>query len=367
MQSKQSMDLEQPDQEFFRQYLFTRYKLGISAKDVFEELEQVYPETSPSLRTVYRWMKEFSEGTKTSCTDLPRPGRPRTSHTAQSEEKLKAALEEDAFLSLRQLAAFVQLDKSTESRMMHEMGYRHITGLWIPHQLKQCHYDQRLACANSILEFLRSGQDVVYSYAVQDETWVYFDWHSQSSKKAWVAPDGDRPTMVKFTPMTPRKSLLSVVFSPCGRFHVETYRHGETMTSEKFITFLRRTAELWRKRRVNSIKLEDEDVVLQIDNAPPHTASATKQYLACCGVKTLKQAPYSPDLNLADRFLFRSMKHSFKPNPFNSHEDVRRSADEFMKNISESTFAKEMKKLEKHCILVIEKHGDYVDCESNNC
>ena len=36
----------------------------------------------------------------------------------------------------------------------------------------------------------------------------------------------------------------------------------------------------------------------------------------------MKQSPYSPDLNLCNRFLFRKLKHLLGNEEFNDHEDL---------------------------------------------
>ena len=39
-------------------------------------------------------------------------------------------------------------------------------------------------------------------------------------------------------------------------------------------------------------------------------------------MEPIKQSPYSPDLNLCDRFLFRKLKHLLRNEEFNAHEDL---------------------------------------------
>ncbi|QQP32449.1 Uncharacterized protein FKW44_024150 [Caligus rogercresseyi] len=55
------------------------------------------------------------------------------------------------------------------------------------------------------------------------------------------------------------------------------------------------------------------------DNACPHTATDTREFLTQRDVEPVKQAPYLPDLNLCDRFLFRKLKHLLRVE-FGGHE-----------------------------------------------
>ena len=56
---------------------------------------QVYPESTPSLETVFRWIRAFAAG-KTQLEDDPRPGRPWTSVT----ERVQAIIEENPTVTL---------------------------------------------------------------------------------------------------------------------------------------------------------------------------------------------------------------------------------------------------------------------------
>ncbi|QQP57571.1 Hypothetical protein FKW44_002607, partial [Caligus rogercresseyi] len=40
------------------------------------------------------------------------------------------------------------------------------------------------------------------------------------------------------------------------------------------------------------------------------------------GRGTVKQSPYSPNLNLCDRFLFRKLKHLLQESEFGGHEEA---------------------------------------------
>lgn len=50
----------EPTREDIRFYIYTRYKLGIRARPVHEELTQVYSDRGPSFRTVARWIQHFA-------------------------------------------------------------------------------------------------------------------------------------------------------------------------------------------------------------------------------------------------------------------------------------------------------------------
>ena len=131
--------------------------------------------------------------------------------------------------------------------------------------------------------------------------------------------------------MAKRKAMLSVVFLPYGRFHIQALPYGNAITSDSFVEFLKRCRELWRKKRVNPISLS-----LQIDNAPGHTAKATTSFLGATGLERIKQSPYSPDLNLCGSCLFRALKHYIKAGNmhFNSSAEFENAKTQFMSNLN---------------------------------
>ena len=59
-----------------------------------------------------------------------------------------------------------------------------------------------------------------------------------------------------------------------------------------------------------------------MDNARPHSSSLTQDYLAQSGISVVHQSPYSPDLNLCDRYLFRAIKQYLKNEDFDGPEAV---------------------------------------------
>ena len=85
-----------------------------------------------------------------------------------------------------------------------------------------------------------------------------------------------------------------------------------------------------------------------MDNSRPHTAAATKQFLDRRGVPLVSQSPYSHDLNLLDRFLFRHIKMDLRGEDFSGPEDLSKAMQRSIEHISENTLVEELKKLKSH-------------------
>ncbi|QQP56417.1 Uncharacterized protein FKW44_001083 [Caligus rogercresseyi] len=82
---------------------------------------------------------------------------------------------------------------------------------------------------------------------------------------------------------------------------------GTTADRNTIIEYLRTTGKLFLSLKNNKIRLKD--CLPMWDNARPHTATDTREFQTRRDVEQVKQSPYSPNLNLCDRFLFRKLKH----------------------------------------------------------
>lgn len=140
--------------------------------------------------------------------------------------------------------------------------------------------------------------------------------------------DLDSPRWPK---LTSRKTLLMVAFTPNGRFSVTGLSYRITCD------FLRRNGDLWRTLRSNPIRRSN--VHLQMDNARPHTAQDVRKFLEQRRVATIKQNPYSLDLNLCDRFLFLWMKNELRSRSFNSSDEVEEAALQTLRNMGRDVCA----------------------------
>ena len=87
-----------------RSYTKCRIRLNIDSKQIFNELCGIYGPQTISMRTVFRWVKAFKAG-KCPVEDDTRPGRPKTSVTMANIAALKIVVEQDARLSVKDIAS----------------------------------------------------------------------------------------------------------------------------------------------------------------------------------------------------------------------------------------------------------------------
>ena len=91
-----------------RSYIKCRIRLNIDSKQIFNELCGIYGPQSISMRTVFRWVKDFKAG-KFSVEDSTRPRKPKTSITKANIAAVKIVVEQDARLSVKDITSCISI------------------------------------------------------------------------------------------------------------------------------------------------------------------------------------------------------------------------------------------------------------------
>ena len=93
-------------------YTKCRIRLNIDSKEILNELYGIYGPQTISMRTVFRRVKAFKAG-KFSAEDDPRPGKPETSVTKANIAAVKIVVEQDARLSVKDIASCTGISESS--------------------------------------------------------------------------------------------------------------------------------------------------------------------------------------------------------------------------------------------------------------
>ena len=262
--------------------------------------------------------------------------------------------------SLRAIAEEIGIGKDTVRSILREdLGMRKVCSTWIPHNLDEKTKALRVGCAKAIKKKIcQLGSNATQYYACEDETWVFFDSHgTKQENKVWLKKDSKRPRLVK-PRLTARKALLLIAFTCDKKISVEA-KFNEKVDSNSYIKFVKNTGDKWRTLRNRPAKLSK--VVWQHDNARPHVSAATKDFFSKRGVELLWQAPYSPDLNLLDRWVNKELKKELRKCNYDSAEEVQKNALQAMRAIPQSRYIDELNKLLDDCQSIIETNGDYLN------
>ena len=122
----------------------------IDSKQIFNELCSIYGPQTISMRTVFRWVKAFKAGKFSVDT---RPGRPKTSVTKANITAVKIVVEQDARLSVKDIASCTGISEGSEQTILKKrLDLRKVCARWVPHLLTEEQKTQRLKCARELLK-----------------------------------------------------------------------------------------------------------------------------------------------------------------------------------------------------------------------
>ena len=126
--------------------------------------------------------------------------------------------------------------------------------------------------------------------------------------------------------------MTIVAFCFDGKFHTRIVPPGDSVTGETYLDFIRSLNHHFSRLRQHNLQLHE--MVLQHDNARPHIKACVKQYIASKGVTLLKQAQYSPDTNMLDRWMFSVFEQRRKNTSFSNEDEVQIFLTTFMRSLA---------------------------------
>jgi histone-lysine N-methyltransferase SETMAR len=101
-------------------------------------------------------------------------------------------------------------------------------------------------------------------------------------------------------------------------------------------------------------------VLLQHDNARPHTACSTVGTIQHLSFECLLHPPYSPDLGPSDFHVFGPLKEAMGGNSFRSDEEVQQAMHEWLRSQPKGFFSRGIHALLKLWNTCMLRNGDYV-------
>ena len=172
------------------------------------------------------------------------------------------------------------------------LGYRKVSARWVPRQLTVEMKAQRKTICTQLLErFTHDGERFLRSIITGDESWVHH-YDPESKMQSMQYRHKNSPAPKKFKVVASAWKVLQTIFWDMeGIVHIEFLEQGTTINSQRYVSTLR--ALKGRLRRVRQDKVKD--VVIQHDNARPHTSRQTQ-----CALQQLElpAIPHPPCFHL---------------------------------------------------------------------
>ena len=161
----------------------------------------------------------------------------------------------------------------------------------------------------------------------RDETWVHhFEPESKRASMEWSHPTSPRSKKFK-SQQSAGKVMVTVFWNNVGVILVDFMSKGAPITDVYIDTLKKLKARIRRVRP----SLEMSKVLLQHDNARPHTSLKTSEVISSFGWTTISHPPYLPDLAPSDFHLFGPLEESLRARHFSSDEKVKIAVRKWLK------------------------------------
>jgi transposase len=93
-----------------RSTIYDGYRSGHKPKLTFKRLQHNFPESAPSIATIYKWLRRFKTG-HLSLEDEPRPGNPGLEAHESCSALIVATIKENQTITTQQLPGPVGVQK----------------------------------------------------------------------------------------------------------------------------------------------------------------------------------------------------------------------------------------------------------------
>ena len=137
---------------------------------IIEMLEETYGSDSPSKSTVNRWINEFRGG-RQLVFDSDKSGRPSEIDSSQKKLKLEKLIKEQRRITVRNLAASINVSVGSCYTLLEDMGVRKLCSRFVPKFLTaELQENRRRACEENLSIFEALGESFLTNIVTEDET-----------------------------------------------------------------------------------------------------------------------------------------------------------------------------------------------------
>ena len=171
---------------------------------------------------------------------------------------------------------------------------------------------------------------------------------------SWISGDGDRLQTPRRL-QSEQKCLCYVAVSLAGE-HYFKIADGN-INSETYKEFISEMSD----HMGTYAQIQTENMVLIQDNARPHVSRETLAYFGEKNIRLLKQAPYSPDMNMLDSFIFprlESMRNTYED--FKSRDDLISFLNSALPTFTADKMKRNFEIMKEDFQKIIDKDGDYL-------
>ena len=212
-------------------------------------IQKAFGDDAMSATQIKVWHKRFKDGRESVECD-PISGRPATSRTPENVERVRAAINKDRRLTVRELEKDLGIPKTIVSEILtQDLGMRRVVAKFVPRILLPEQKELRATVANDLLQTATNNPDFMKKVITGDESWIYcYDPETKAQSSQWKSPGSPRPKKARQT-RSKIKTMLTAFFYWEGVVYREYAPSGQTINKEYYLKVLRRLRNAVRRKR----------------------------------------------------------------------------------------------------------------------
>jgi hypothetical protein len=330
---------------------------NFTAKEIYDFLSNAWGAEYITLRRIQQLHMEYIDGRRLDTKRKLGSGRRLSSCNQINVNIIKNYVDADNHISLNYLALISGIDRSAVQRILKKrLKLRSMMAKWVPYNLTERQKQNRVAGCRLLIAKLQARMSR-RTLIVVDEKWVYCrQLSSPNNVRNWVPINGVgnvQRNVIARRIRSDVKFLLILAINFSGTAYFELITDGTSVNAVRYVAFIRRAIIFFHQRNVNNLSWMH-------DNARPHVAIRTRNFLRNSGIPIVNQPAYSPDLNLLDRFVFRNYEQFRSNIVFNNAEEMKHSIFNYLLTLHPAVMNNQLLKLIDHCRKIVDINGVFL-------
>uniref|UniRef100_A0A0K0EWF7 Histone-lysine N-methyltransferase SETMAR (inferred by orthology to a human protein) n=1 Tax=Strongyloides venezuelensis TaxID=75913 RepID=A0A0K0EWF7_STRVS len=248
------------------------------------------------------YVRHREEMFRAGNTDLEyegRNGRPSTFN----EDFLKSLIQDDPYITTRELEEKMGYDHTTIARRINALGYVQKLSRWVPHDLSDFQLVNRVSIC-SLLLLRQKNEPFLDRLITEDEKWITYD--NSVRKKVRCLPDEKAPVVEK-PGIQRKKRMLCILWDRSSPIYYELLPHGQVVSADLYCQLLSKLVKKIKRKRPTLTNRKG--IILHQNYARPHVALKTRKKLDELCYEVLPHPAYSPDVAPSDYHLFLPLQN----------------------------------------------------------
>jgi len=241
---------------------------GVESAEIYRRLFAVFKSDTLSRSRVFEWCACF-RSSRQSVSDDTCVGAPHMAITDQNISRADACILADRWVKVLEIANELSLSVGSVETIIHEhLKFFKVSARWVPKQLTNEHKQQRIDICQSRHSISSRTEWIFESYYYMQWVHHYMPESKQSSEQ-WKHVSSPSPKKFKLQPSA-GKVMACIFWDIRGVVLVDFLPKGQTVNAAYYCALLSDRLRLAiRSYRPDLLR---KGVILQHDNAPPHTA-----------------------------------------------------------------------------------------------